>query len=109
MLGVESQAVVEFASYQKIPPEKKKVDNRNGTIEKGTFFFPNGVTIFFTLHVDEDYISFLESLKAASNAEPISLDDLSKSLYSTQISFFLNGFSSCLCATTSPSKDDTSS
>ena len=33
--GVESQAVIEFAPYQKIPPEKKKIDGRNGTIEKG--------------------------------------------------------------------------
>jgi len=34
------------------------------------------VYIFYT---DEDFISFLESLKAASSVEPISLDDLSKS------------------------------
>ena len=34
--GNESRAVVEFAPYQKIPPlEKKKMDNRNNTIEKG--------------------------------------------------------------------------
>lgn len=33
--GNESQAVVEFAPYQKIPTEKKKVDARNATIEKG--------------------------------------------------------------------------
>jgi hypothetical protein len=33
--GSEWQAVVEFAPYQKMPPEKKKVDNRNATIEKG--------------------------------------------------------------------------
>ncbi|EPQ51819.1 hypothetical protein GLOTRDRAFT_123003 [Gloeophyllum trabeum ATCC 11539] len=45
--GNESQAVVEFAPYQKIPAEKKKADARQGTIEQ-----------------DEDYISFIESLKA---------------------------------------------
>lgn len=39
--------MVEFAPYQKIPAEKKKADARGGTIEK-----------------DEDYISFLDSLKS---------------------------------------------
>ena len=33
--GNESQAVVEFAPYQKVPTEKRKVDTRNATIEKG--------------------------------------------------------------------------
>lgn len=33
--GVESQAVVEFAPYPKIPTEKRKPDTRNATIEKG--------------------------------------------------------------------------
>ncbi|KAF9078390.1 Smg-4/UPF3 family-domain-containing protein [Rhodocollybia butyracea] len=57
--GNESQAVVEFAPYQKVPPEKKKPDARNGTIEK-----------------DENYISFIESLAAAANPEPISIEAL---------------------------------
>ncbi|KAJ7367272.1 Smg-4/UPF3 family-domain-containing protein [Mycena albidolilacea] len=58
--GNESYAVVEFAPYQKIPPEKKKVDARSGTLEK-----------------DDDYISFLESLNAEpSGAEPVSLESL---------------------------------
>ncbi|TFK32063.1 Smg-4/UPF3 family-domain-containing protein, partial [Crucibulum laeve] len=57
--GNESQAVVEFAPYQKVPAEKKKPDARNATIEK-----------------DEDYISFLESLNAAANAEPVTLEAL---------------------------------
>ena len=35
--GNEFQAVVEFAPYQKVPSEKKKVDVRAGTIEKGVF------------------------------------------------------------------------
>ncbi|EED84142.1 predicted protein [Postia placenta Mad-698-R] len=48
--GNESIAVVEFAPYQKVPSDKKKVDTRMGTIEK-----------------DEEYISFLESLKEGSN------------------------------------------
>ena len=33
--GNESIAVVEFAPFQKVPNEKKKVDSRAGTIEKG--------------------------------------------------------------------------
>ncbi|KAF5384129.1 hypothetical protein D9615_003352 [Tricholomella constricta] len=57
--GNEYQAVVEFAPYPKIPSEKKKVDARNNTIEK-----------------DEDYISFVESLKASANPEPVSIESL---------------------------------
>jgi len=34
--GNESQAVVEFAPYQKLPLEKKKVDSRNAAIDQGT-------------------------------------------------------------------------
>ncbi|KAF8895836.1 regulator of nonsense-mediated decay, partial [Gymnopilus junonius] len=59
--GAESQAVVEFAPYPKIPSEKRKPDNRNGTIEK-----------------DDDYISFVEALKASENAEPVTLESLSR-------------------------------
>ncbi len=33
--GNESQAVVEFAPYQKLPLDKKKVDSRNATIDQG--------------------------------------------------------------------------
>ncbi|KAF9520557.1 hypothetical protein BS47DRAFT_642025 [Hydnum rufescens UP504] len=44
--GNESLAVVEFAPFQKLPPERKKADTRAGTILQ-----------------DEDYISFIESLK----------------------------------------------
>ncbi|KAF7348333.1 Regulator of nonsense transcripts UPF3 [Mycena sanguinolenta] len=59
--GNESYAVVEFAPYQKVPSDKKKVDARSGTLDK-----------------DEDYISFLESLNAEpSGAEPVSLESLS--------------------------------
>ncbi|KAJ4490387.1 Smg-4/UPF3 family-domain-containing protein [Lentinula aciculospora] len=57
--GNESQAVVEFAPYQKVPPEKKKIDPRNGTIEK-----------------DENYISFIKSLAVSANPEPVSLETL---------------------------------
>ncbi|KAH8112273.1 Smg-4/UPF3 family-domain-containing protein [Phellopilus nigrolimitatus] len=45
--GNESYAVVEFAPHQKVPPEKKKADPRNGTIEQ-----------------DEDYISYVASFNA---------------------------------------------
>ncbi|KAJ3930092.1 MAG: Smg-4/UPF3 family-domain-containing protein [Lentinula lateritia] len=57
--GNEAHAVVEFAPYQKVPPEKKKLDPRNGTIEK-----------------DENYISFIESLTAFANREPVSIETL---------------------------------
>ncbi|KAJ3812948.1 Smg-4/UPF3 family-domain-containing protein [Lentinula aff. lateritia] len=57
--GKEAHAVVEFAPYQKVPPEKKKLDPRNGTIEK-----------------DENYISFIESLTASANREPLSIETL---------------------------------
>ncbi|TBU43702.1 Smg-4/UPF3 family-domain-containing protein [Dichomitus squalens] len=56
--GNESIAIVEFAPFQKVPNEKKKADSRAGTIEK-----------------DEDYISFLESLKEISS-KPFDLDTL---------------------------------
>ena len=35
--GHESVAVVEFAPFQKAPPEKKKIDSRMGTIDQGKF------------------------------------------------------------------------
>ncbi|KAJ4001906.1 Smg-4/UPF3 family-domain-containing protein [Lentinula boryana] len=57
--GHESQAVVEFAPYQKVPSEKKKIDPRNGTIEK-----------------DENYISFIESLNASAKPELVSIETL---------------------------------
>lgn len=57
--GNESQAVVEFAPFQKIPSEKKKADARNATIDK-----------------DEDYISFLETLNNAEKSEHVSLEAL---------------------------------
>jgi len=56
--GNESIAVVEFAPFQKIPSEKKKVDSRLGTIEK-----------------DEDFLSFLESLKEGPS-KPFDVDTL---------------------------------
>lgn len=36
--GNESQAVVEFAPYQKLPLDKKKVDSRNATIDQGASY-----------------------------------------------------------------------
>ncbi|KAG1847816.1 Smg-4/UPF3 family-domain-containing protein [Suillus subalutaceus] len=57
--GNESQAVVEFAPFQKIPSEKKKPDARNATIDK-----------------DEDYVSFLETLNNAEKSEHVSLEAL---------------------------------
>ncbi|KAG2347284.1 hypothetical protein BDR05DRAFT_877382 [Suillus weaverae] len=57
--GNESQAVVEFAPFQKIPSEKKKADARNATIDK-----------------DEDYISFFETLNNTEKSEHVSLEAL---------------------------------
>ncbi|KAH0831283.1 Smg-4/UPF3 family-domain-containing protein [Lanmaoa asiatica] len=59
--GNESYAVVEFAPFQKVPTEKKKVDARNNTIDK-----------------DEDYLSFLETLKNTTKTESVSLEALSE-------------------------------
>ncbi|KAH9990204.1 Smg-4/UPF3 family-domain-containing protein [Russula compacta] len=56
--GIESQAVVEFAPYQKVPLEKKKVDSKNATIDQ-----------------DEEYIAFLQSLEAPST-KPHDADQL---------------------------------
>ncbi|KAL7284648.1 hypothetical protein ACG7TL_001945 [Trametes sanguinea] len=64
--GNESIAIVEFAPFQKVPNEKKKQDSRAGTIEK-----------------DEDYISFLESLKEAST-KPSDADTLEALVASMQ-------------------------
>ncbi|KAJ8585624.1 hypothetical protein M405DRAFT_865257, partial [Rhizopogon salebrosus TDB-379] len=53
------KAVVEFAPFQKIPSDKRKPDARNATIDR-----------------DEDYISFLETLKNAEKSEHVSLETL---------------------------------
>lgn len=55
--GNESYAIVEFAPFQKVPVEKRKPDPRINTIDK-----------------DEDYISFLESLKKSEKSEPVSFE-----------------------------------
>ncbi|KAH9039962.1 Smg-4/UPF3 family-domain-containing protein [Lactarius hengduanensis] len=56
--GNESRAVVEFAPYQKLPLEKKKVDTRNATVDQ-----------------DEEYIAFLQSLETLST-KPYDTDQL---------------------------------
>ncbi|KAG9035305.1 hypothetical protein FRB95_011600 [Tulasnella sp. JGI-2019a] len=50
--GNESEAVVEFAPFQKVPPEKKKNDPRAGTILE-----------------DDDYTSFIASLQQTAPTE----------------------------------------
>ncbi|KAG8886021.1 hypothetical protein FRB98_001497 [Tulasnella sp. 332] len=50
--GNESEAVVEFAAFQKVPPEKKKNDPRAGTILE-----------------DDDYTSFIASLQQTQPTE----------------------------------------
>ena len=81
--GNEAQAVVEFSPYQKVPSEKKKVDARLGTIEKGVESLDRSKHLqndsASTFPADEDYVSFLESLKSpAANSEPPSMDALSE-------------------------------
>ncbi|KAK1228110.1 hypothetical protein PQX77_008881 [Marasmius sp. AFHP31] len=60
--GNESQAVVEYAPYQKVPSDKKKADARLGTIEQ-----------------DEDYISFIQTLNQPTT-EPATIETLVASL-----------------------------
>lgn len=52
LLGNEYRAVVEFAPYQRIPKEHKTQDVRQGTIDQ-----------------DQDYLDFLESLKAEERSQ----------------------------------------
>lgn len=44
--GNESQAIVEFAPFQKVPAEKRKPDARNNTIDKG-MKWSSGVMLIF--------------------------------------------------------------
>ncbi|XP_006455323.1 hypothetical protein AGABI2DRAFT_187731 [Agaricus bisporus var. bisporus H97] len=75
--GNESYAVVEFAPYQKVPGEKKKPDSRNATIEKGQALRVRYAMFSISnAHLDEDYISFVESLNVQSNAEPVTIETL---------------------------------
>ena len=74
--GNESYAIVEYAPHQKVPSEKRKQDSKNNTIEKGTFInFGSEATTDFCK--DEDYISFIESLKAATT-EAVTIESLSQ-------------------------------
>ena len=74
--GNESIAVVEFAPFQKVPNEKKKADSRANTIERGAWGdAAHPVRISLTSISDEDYISFLESLKEVSS-KPFDTDTL---------------------------------
>ncbi|PFH50832.1 hypothetical protein AMATHDRAFT_47541 [Amanita thiersii Skay4041] len=61
--GNESQAVVEFSPFQKVPSDKKKGDKKNATIEE-----------------DEDYQSFITSLNEQASAEPVSIETLVASI-----------------------------
>lgn len=47
-VGTETQAVVEFAPYQKIPGEKSKTDSRIATIEEGMLRILFSYTAVFT-------------------------------------------------------------
>lgn len=64
--GAEFQAIVEYAPFQKTPLKTKvKVDNRQGTIDEGTFIIPQeNSTSVHPKSTDPDYLSFIESLNA---------------------------------------------
>ena len=73
--GNESIAVVELAPFQKVPNEKKKADSRAGTIEKGPYVELMRLLPPHLPNTDEDYVSFLESLKEVST-KPFDADTL---------------------------------
>lgn len=62
--GQETHAVVEFAPCQKVPSEKKKVDSRLGTIEQGGLHIISYTRDINSLLLDDDFMSFIASLKA---------------------------------------------
>ncbi|KAI0696522.1 Smg-4/UPF3 family-domain-containing protein [Cytidiella melzeri] len=66
--GNESIAIVEFAPFQKVPTGKGKADSRMATIER-----------------DEDFISFMESLKEPQT-KPLDLDSLDNLIADKHIS-----------------------
>lgn len=67
--------------------EKKKVDARNNTIDKGMLPRHHSSGLFDDpLHPDEDYISFLEYLEVIEKTGPPSLEALSKSLRTITLS-----------------------
>lgn len=75
-VGNETQVVVEFSPYQKIPTEKSKADNRIATIEEGV---PRG-SVFPPRYLhegnaDEDYLSFAKSLES-NNPKPFDEETL---------------------------------
>ena len=80
--GNESHALVEYAPFQKVPTEKKKIDARNNTIDKGRWdrfvLIMVDCTFNLPLWTDEDYVSFLEMLKGGAETELVSLEALSK-------------------------------
>ena len=78
--GNESHALVEYAPFQKVPTEKKKTDARNNTIDTGEWSCLRFVVwriLISCATPDENYLSFLESLKG-TKTESVSLDTLSE-------------------------------
>ena len=110
--GNENYAVVEYAPYQKIPGEKKKLDTRHATIEKGIQPCKSR-NLPWSSPVDEDYISFIKSLNTTSATEPLSLETLSGlSLSPLPLCFFDETLMMSLSrfySTFFPSQDDASS
>jgi regulator of nonsense transcripts 3 len=64
-LGIEYQAVVEYAPAQKTPFKAKvKVDARQGTIDEGVFTSAYSCNAVGLIAIDPDFQSFLQSLSA---------------------------------------------
>lgn len=60
-VGAETQAVVEFAPYQKVPAEKSKMDGRIATIEEGMFDNTSLLCCAIYTNATQMKISFLSS------------------------------------------------
>ena len=79
--------MVEYATYQKVPVERKKVDPKQGTIDDGELdripLVPchapyssrprTKLNDLLYLILDPDYLSFLESLKPIPKMDPEAL------------------------------------
>lgn len=100
--GNESYAIVEYAPHQKVPSEKRKQDSKNNTIEKGTLLYL-GMEAMTNSWKDEDYISFIESLKAPTS-DAVKIESLSQWIGYRQY-LCLTLFYSCFYASPFSSQD----
>lgn len=92
---------MEFAPFQKVPSDKKKPDARAGTIEQGAFCALRIAKMLLMIGIEEDYISFLQSLKDASTkpSDADTLETLGMIKTSVSLATSLRALSSRLDAT----------